>query len=89
MKALTVKIAADTKGFNAGIKGAQGNVQHFSKTTKNAMLGVAAATAGAVAIFSKWIDKLDHASKLAQRFDTSVESMQRLGFIAEKAGASI
>ena len=84
MKALTVKIAADTKGFNAGIKGAQGNVQHFSKTTKRAMLGVAAATAGAVAVFSKWADQLDRIGKLSTRLGKSAESLQRIGFAAAR-----
>lgn len=89
MKALTVKIAADTKGFNAGIKGAQGNVQHFSKTTKRAMLGVAAATAGAVAVFSKWADQLDRIGKLSTRLGKSAESLQRIGFAANLAGSNM
>jgi hypothetical protein len=87
MKALTVKIAADTKGFNAGIKGAQGNMEHFSKTAKRTIGGM---FAGGVVLagIRKITDELDRAGKLAQRFGTSAVIIQKMGTVAELNGTN-
>jgi len=87
MKALTVKIGADTKGFNTKIKGAQGNLEHFSKQARRTMANLIAGGV-VVAGIRKISDELDRAGKLAQRFGTSAVTIQKLGVVADLNGTS-
>ena len=81
------KFSADGSEFTRGLSKMKGEVKAFAKSAGGMMLGAFAARAGLSGL-RKMGDELDRIGKLAKRFDTSAESVQRLGHAAELNGAN-
>lgn len=81
------KFSADGSEFTRGLTKMKGEVKAFAKSAGGMMLGAFAARAG-ISGLRNMGDELDRVGKLAKRFDTSAESVQRLGHAAELNGAN-
>lgn len=74
---------------------ARAKVQRFEAGVKKAVLSVAGLAVGVlglragIAVFGEISEKFDRFGKLANRFDTSVEEIQKLGLAASLSGASL
>ena len=81
------KIQLDTTALSAGVARAKGKLAGL----KSAALGVGAAFASmfAIAGIRSVLTQFDRVGKLAQRFGTSAETIQRLSFAAKLAGTDV
>lgn len=87
MSLFKFKFSADGSEFTRGLNKMKGEVKSFAKSAGGMMAG---AFIGAKMIqgIRKIGDELDRVGKLAQRFDTSAASIQKLGHAAELNGAN-
>ena len=81
------KFSADGSEFTRGLSKMKDEVKAFAKSAGGLMMGAFAARAG-ISGLRNMADELDRVGKLAKRFDTSAESVQRLGHAAELNGAN-
>jgi len=87
---IKVKIGADTKDLDNGIKGVEGRLATFARAgAAAAATAVAALAAGMVALTKRSMAEIDAQAKLAQSLGTTVASMQTLQRAGELAGVSM
>jgi len=88
MSMLDVTLGVNTAALQTGLDRAKGQVSKFSSSAI-AAFGAAFAIGGIAAFFSSLMVKFDRVQKLAERFGTSAESIQRMAFAAEQSGTQI
>lgn len=81
---VNIKFNADTSALNTGVNRAKQVLGGLKSSIASTFAAV-----GAGAIVKSILSEFDRLSKLASRFDISVETMQRLGRVASLAGADV
>jgi hypothetical protein len=88
MPSVIAKFGADTKPFQGGLDEMRSATQRWTGDIKGMIAGAFAAGT-VINFFSQMRQEIARAVDLAQRFDTSAESIQRVGNAAKLAGSDI
>lgn len=79
------RIGLDTSGVTKGVARAKSKLGELKKSAGG--LGSALAAAFSVAAINQFLQRMDRVGKLANRLNTSAESIQRMGHAAELSGS--
>ena len=82
----TIKLGLDSSAVKRGVESMKGRFKELGRSMKLAFAGVAAAT---VAYFQKFRHEMDRIQKLSIRLGVGTDVIQRLGEVAELAGADV